>query len=129
MTWTQMLVEIFEVCVIPLFSLLTGYLIVFIKQRMDVLIKNSNSELAKKYLEMLKETVTNCVLATNQTYVQALKDKDLFDKAAQKEAFSLTYNAVMNNLTEEAKEYLSHVTNDLPLLITELIESRVALTK
>ena len=129
MIWTQMLAEIFEVCIIPLLGLLTGYLIVFIKQRMDALIKDSNSELAKKYLELLKETVTNCVLATKQTYVDELKKAGKFDVEAQKVAFAKTYDAVMASLTEESKKYLAEITNDLPQFVTELIEARIAITK
>lgn len=129
MIWTQILAEIFEVCIIPLLGLLTGYLIVFIKQRMDALIKDSNSELAKKYLELLKETVTNCVLATKQTYVDELKKAGKFDVEAQKVAFAKTYDAVMASLTEESKKYLAEITNDLPQFVTELIEARIAITK
>jgi len=36
---------------------------------------------------MLDDTITKCVIATNQTYVDSLKDKNAFDKAAQEEAF------------------------------------------
>lgn len=129
MDWGTISTTIFNVCIVPILGLLTAYVVAFIKQKIDASIKNTKSDLAAKYLEMLKETVTNCVLATNQTYVQALKDKNIFDEVAHKEAFNLTYNAVMNNLTEEAKEYLGLITADLPLLITELIESRIALTK
>lgn len=129
MDWGTISTTIFNVCIVPILGLLTAYVVAFIKQKIDASIKNTKSDLAAKYLEMLKETVTNCVLATNQTYVQALKDKNVFDEAAHKEAFDLTYNAVMNNLTEEAKEYLGLITADLSLLITELIESRIALTK
>ena len=129
MDWGTISTTIFNVCIVPILGLLTAYIVAFIKQKIDASIKNTKSDLAAKYLEMLKETVTNCVLATNQTYVQALKDKNIFDEAAHKEAFNLTYKAVMDNLTEEAKEYLGLITADLSLLITELIESRIALTK
>ena len=37
-----------------------------------------------KYLSMLTETITSCVIATNQTYVEALKKEGKFDLEAQK---------------------------------------------
>ena len=129
MVWTEILTEIFKVCIIPLLGLLTGYLVAFIKKKMDAVTKNTESELTKKYLGLLEETVINCVLTTKQTYVDALKGKNAFDEEAQKEAFERTYNAVIANLTEESKKYLEQATADLPQFITEMIEARVAQTK
>jgi hypothetical protein len=129
MGWTEILTEIFKVCIIPLLGVLTGYLVAFIKKKMDAVTKNTESELTKKYLGLLEETVINCVLTTKQTYVDALKNKNAFDADAQKEAFERTYNAVVANLTEESRKYLEQVTADLPQFITEMIEARVAQTK
>jgi hypothetical protein len=78
---------------------------------------------------MLEMTIVNCVLATKQTYVDALKGQNAFTAEAQKAAFDKTYQAIMSSLTEEAKKYLSEVTNDLNAFITEQIEATVARTK
>ena len=129
MEWTIILTQIFEVCIVPLLGLLTGYLVAFIKKKMDAITAETKSELAKKYLNLLEETVVNCVLTTKQTYVDALKKENAFTAEAQKEAFEKTYNAVMANLTEESKVYLAEVSADLPQFITEMIESKVALIK
>lgn len=129
MDWITILTEIFNVCIVPLLGLLTGYLVAFIKSKMDALAANTKSELAKKYLNLLEETVTNCVLTTKQTYVDNLKKENAFTAEAQKEAFQRTYEAVIANLTEEAKVYLNEVSADLPKFIGEMIESKIALTK
>ena len=34
-----------------------------------------DSDTADKYIAMLTDTITNCVVATNQTYVDALKER------------------------------------------------------
>ena len=52
-----------------------------------------------------------------------------FDKEAQKKAFELTYNKIMNVLTEDAKEYLTTIYGDLEIYITTKIESEVKLYK
>ena len=78
---------------------------------------------------MLDKTITECVLATNQTYVEALKKQGAFDIEAQKEAFKLTYEAVMAILTEDAQEYLGEAINDLNAYITTKIESQVVVSK
>ena len=129
MEWTTILTEIFQVCIIPLLGVLTAYLVSFIKKKGDAVTKEVNSDLAKKYLGLLEETVINCVLTTKQTYVDALKDQNAFTAEAQKEAFEKTYKAVLANLTDEAQKYLGEVTKDLPAFITEMIEAKVAQTK
>jgi hypothetical protein len=129
MNWSIILTEIFQVCIIPLLGLLTGYLCAFIKKKTDQVKKSTKSDLADKYLSLLETTVINCILATKQTYVDSLKDKNAFDEAAQKEAFNRTYNAVVANLTAEAEIYLSEVTKDLPAFIAELIEANISRMK
>ena len=78
---------------------------------------------------MLGETISACVIATNQTYVENLKKDQLFDAEAQKEAFQKTYDAVMAVLTDEAKMYLASIYGDLTTYITNKIEAEVKLNK
>jgi hypothetical protein len=87
MDWMEMLQKIFEVCIIPLLGILTTYIILFINKKSKELQDSTDNELYKKYIDMLEQTVINCVIATNQTYVDALKERNAFDAEAQKEAF------------------------------------------
>jgi ABC-type sulfate transport system substrate-binding protein len=82
MDWKVLLTEIFEICIIPLLGILTTFLVALIKTKMKEIQDNTDSALADKYLAMLTDTISACVLATNQTYVNSLKDKDLFDADA-----------------------------------------------
>ena len=129
MDYMEMLQKIFEVCVIPLLGILTTYLVLFIKQKSKELQETTDNELYKKYIELLQDTIVRCVIATNQTYVEALKDKNAFDKEAQEHAFKMTYDAVMAILTDDAKVYLSNVFGDLETYITKLIEAEVNVNK
>lgn len=122
MDWLTLVIQIIEVCIIPLLGLLTGYLIDYIKTK-------TNSAKLNKYVDMLNDTITECVLATKQTYVEALKKNGNFDEAAQKEAFEKTKQAVMNILSADAKEYLTNVYGDLNAYVNQKIESEVNLTK
>ena len=74
---------------------------------------------------MLSNTICECVIATNQTYVDSLKKQGKFDAEAQKKAFEMTYNAVIEILSEEAKVYLASVYGDLTAYITNMIEAEV----
>lgn len=129
MNWMEMLQKIFEVCIIPLLGILTAYLVAFIRKKSKELEETTDNELYKKYIELLQDTIVRCVIATNQTYVEVLKNKNAFDEEAQKEAFKMTYEAVISILSDDAKVYLTNVIGDLQLYITELIEAQVKIQK
>lgn len=129
MNTMELLNKIFQLCIVPLLGILTAFLIQFINMKKDELKKKTDNELAHKYLDMLAQTVETCVIATNQTYVDSLKDKNAFDAEAQKEAFNITYNAVNDILNAEAKNYLSNIVGDLQKYITEQIEAAVNVNK
>lgn len=129
MDWMLMLYQIFELCVIPLLGVLTMYLVQYIKKKSQEIADKTDSDLADKYIQMLADTITTCVIATNQTYVESLKKQGKFDAEAQKEAFNLTYDAVMAVLTDEAKHYLAAIYGDLTAYITTRIEAEVNVSK
>ena len=117
----EILQQIFELCVIPLLGILTTYLVKLIRKKNKELDEKVSKEVSRKYIDMLADTITDCVVSTNQTYVDALKAANAFDKEAQKKAFELTYNKIMNVLTEDAKEYLTTIYGDLEIYITTKI--------
>jgi hypothetical protein len=121
----DIVIQIIEVCIIPLFGILTKYLVDFLTAKRDELNSKTNNEIAKKYTDMIYQTVVDCVIATNQTYVDSLKKSGSFDEAAQKEAFNRTMNAVLAILGDDAKDYIQQATGDLNTYLTQLIESEV----
>ena len=129
MDWSSLLYTIVEVCVIPLLGVLTVYLVKFIKDKSVEIQNKVDNDTADKYIGMVAETITACVVATNQTYVEALKKENAFTAEAQKEAFKQTYDAVMNILTDEAKLYLAELYGDVTSYITIKIEAEVNKSK
>ena len=129
MDWMVILYQIFELCIVPLLGILTMYLVQFIRMKSQEITDKTENELADKYIQMLTDTITACVIATNQTYVDALKKQGKFDREAQKYAFDLTFNAVMAVLSDEAKHYLASVYGDLTAYITTRIEAEVNISK
>lgn len=113
------------VAALALATTITFYVGKLIKAGQD----KSENEKVDKYLGMLNTTITNAVLATTQTYVDALKGQNAFDKEAQQKAFDMTYDAVMEVLSEEAKKYLAEAVGDLRLYVTNQIEATVKMTK
>lgn len=129
MEWLDLLNDIFRLCIVPLLAVLTTYLVNYIKAKSNELVQENESMLEAKYMTMLAGTITDCVLATNQTYVEALKDKNAFDEEAQKEAFKQTYEAVLAVLSDDAKEYLTNAYGDLTIYLTQKIEAEVNINK
>lgn len=129
MDWLNILQQIFELCIIPLLAIITRSLVIYIGAKKDELKNKTDNELAKKYLDLLNNTIANCVIATNQTYVEALKKGNAFTADAQRAAFEKTYQAVIATLSEEAQKYLPEVVGDLQTYITQKIEASVNLNK
>ena len=125
----DLIAQIFEVCIIPLMGILTAYFVKWIGVKTEELKEETKNEKTEKYLNMLNNTITNCVIATTQTYVDTLKAQGAFDIEAQKTAFTMTYEAVAKLLTDEAAEYLNEAVGDLNLYITQKIEAEVNLNK
>lgn len=129
MDWLNLIQNIFEACVVPLLTILTGFLIKFIRAKAEELKEKNDNDIFNKYICLLENTITSCVIATNQTYVDALKQKNAFDMAAQKEAFRQTYEAVMAILTTDAKVYLNQSLGDLESYVKNKIEAEVNINK
>ena len=129
MDWLNLLTQIFEVCIIPLLGILTTYIVKYIQVKSAEITEKTDNAIVDKYTVMLADTITACVLATNQTYVEALKKQGKFDAEAQKIAFNMTLNAVMEILSEDAKKYLSEAFGDLNSYITSQIGASVNVNK
>lgn len=129
MEWMEILAQFLQLVLLPLLGALTTFLIVLIKRKGEEIAAKTDNEIQKKYIEMLTTTIADCVSATSQTYVEALKKQGAFDAEAQKKAFEMSYNAVFRVLTEDAKEYLNAVYGDLEAYVTQRIEAQVKATK
>ena len=129
MEYTILISNIFQVCMIPLLGVLTTFFMKWVNAKSAEIQANINDATLKKYMEMLTSTITDCVIATNQTYVESLKAQGKFDAVAQQRAFELTSKAVMEILSEDAKIYLASAVGDLNAYITKKIEAEVNINK
>lgn len=120
---------IFQMVLIPLLAILTKYITTWVQIKIDELTESKNNATFTKYMNLLQSTVIDCVIATNQTYVESLKLQGKFDAEAQKIAFQKTYDAVMLILTEDAVKYLNEALGDLDAYVNTLIEAQVNLQK
>lgn len=114
---------------IALLTVLGKFVIDFLNAKREEAKIKTDNELARKYIDLATDTVAHCVAATNQTYVDSLKNKDIFNKEAQKEAFNKSLDAAMSILNEDAIKYLNDFTGDAEQYLTTLIEAEVAKQK
>lgn len=129
MDWLELLYKIAEVCLIPLLGVLTAFFIKWLKAKEAELLVKVENDTADKYVTMVAQTITDCVIATNQTYVETLKKQGSFDAEAQKIAFQKTLDAVIAVLSDDAKAYLSELYGDVTAYLTTRIEAEVNLQK
>ena len=125
----DLVAQIFELCILPLLVILSKYLISWISAKIENVKLQSKSEIQIKYLTMLNDTIADCINATTQTYVTKLKEQGSFDDAAQKVAFSLTFDAIKHLMTAEAEQYLTEMVGDIDVYITQRIESQLKISK
>lgn len=85
-------------------------------------IKNEN---VKLILGQVTDVIISAVQTTTSTYVKELKANNLFDADAQKEAFKRTYDAVIKQLTDNAKKIIAETYGDVETYLTNQIEQKV----
>ena len=129
MNYTQLIADVFQVCIIPLLGVLTAFFVKWVNAKSLEIKSNIDDTNLKKYMDMLTTTITDCVIATNQTYVESLKAQGKFVAAAQKKAFELTSEAVLSILSQDAQEYLTSAVGDLNAYIAKKIEAEVNIKK
>lgn len=120
---------IFEVVIIPLLAALTTIAVKWLNAKANEIKEKTDNAVLKKYIDMLNETISTTVIAVNQTYVDSLKEQDIFTEEAQQKAFNKVLETVKNSLTEDAVIYLNEAIGDLESYIKNKIEEQVKINK
>lgn len=126
---SELVKQIFELCLIPMLAAATVYFVKWLHTKSVQIQGEIDNAVLQKYIAMLADTISQCVIATNQTYVDTLKAQGKFDLEAQKEAFRRTFDAVINILSNEAKLYLTEAVGDFEAFLTQQIEAEVNIIK
>ena len=124
-----LLQEIFFTCLLPLIGILCSYGIAFMQKKVKEMQVNANNDLFNKYSDMLMGIVETCVIATNQTYVDELKEQGRFGPDEHDVAYHKTFDAIKALLTEEMQKVLTEVYTDLDFYISQLIQEQVNVIK
>lgn len=106
-------------------GIVATFVIKWVNSKRDEMKSKTEDEKAKKYIDIVADIINTCVIATNETYVKAMKNQNIFDAEAQKQALTQTKDAVINILSTEAKDVLTGVYGDLDAFILAKIEESV----
>ena len=129
MSVNELITSIFQVCILPLFGIITTFLVKWFQAKMKEIKTTTDDAVLRKYMDMLEDTITDCVIATNQAYVDNLKGQNAFTKEAQEQAFKQTKEAILTILSKDAQEYLNAVLGDLNAYIEKRMETEVYINK
>lgn len=69
------------------------------------------------------------VIMINQTYVDDLKDKDMFNKEAQQKAFNKAFSQAKSMISEKGEKLLTEEFGNVDIWLTAIIESKVVEVK
>ena len=129
----EILKEVLEiltaVVLIPSIPIVINYAIDAFKEWAFLKSAEVENETISEYLIDITEVISQAVLCTTQTYVDALKAQDKFDEEAHKIAFDKTKTTVMALLAQDAKDFLEKMYGDADLWIDTKIEQIVNLQK
>lgn len=109
----------------PVLFAICGFVVYYVKKGIQYLQDKLDNECATKYLEMAKETIVACVTATNQSYVDSLKNNGAFDKDAWVTAFEKSKNNVLKLLSDTQKALIAELYGDVDAWINTQIEATV----
>lgn len=116
MNWQAILLSVISIVLTALVSWGAERLIALINSKL------ANSKYAK-YLTSVVDVITRAVKTTYQTYVETLKNKDMFTADAQKEALSKAGEMALAQLSEDSKEWIKTNFGDVKVWISNTIES------
>lgn len=118
----QILLNVLATVVTCIVLPLISFLGIKLTQWLNTKIKNDKG---KALMEQAVDIVINAVRSVFQTYVESLKNSGNFNKESQTIAFNLAKSLVLKQLTDDAKNYISHNYGDLEEWIRNEIEASI----
>lgn len=116
MDWQSILLSVLSIVITTLVGWISDRLIKLINTKI------TNTKYAK-YLSDALDIVTRAVKSTYQTYVESLKNQNMFTEEAQKQALERAKNTVLTQLSKDTQSFIQSNFGDVEGWIQENIES------
>lgn len=121
----EFLKDVFLAVITAAVPVLTAYIVVFIRKLGENAAVNTENVTAKTYITEAAEAISAAVAATNQTYVDALKNAGRFDRDAQQEAAQKALAACLASISPAAQRFIESAYGDVTDYLTTKIEAEV----
>lgn len=118
MNWKDLLIYIIQTLCGLVITVGITFLFVLLRKKVK-------DEKLARLLTRVENIVKQTVILVNQTYVDALKEEGLFDKQAQKIAFDMCKEKVLDMLNDEAITAIEETFCDYEEWLRTLIEAYV----
>lgn len=118
----ELLQDVLYAVIVAAVPILTKFVCDWLKSMLDANKAKIQNEKVRFVVENVTNMVASAVVTTTSTYVKNLKAENLFDKAAQEEAFKKTKDAVMAQITTESADIIEYAYGNLDVFIDNLIE-------
>ena len=129
MALSEIFVKVITALVLILASItlnkFNGWLNVLIKDRN----LNIDNQMVNDFMDSFRVTLNQAIIATNQTYVNNLKNTGKFDDDAQVEAMDKTIEYCMTMLPPDVLEYLTNTYSDVSAFIETNVEAIIGASK
>lgn len=102
-----------------------GALVAYLTAKKNEIEASSKEQYEKNIDMQVLNAISNSVRAVNQTFVEALKKADKFDKEAQLEAFEMALEGTISALSRETIDFINNTYGDINLWLKNKIESEV----
>lgn len=121
----EFLRDVFLAVITAAVPVLTAYIVVFIRKAGDNAAANTESVKARTYITEAAEAIAAAVAATNQTYVDSLKNAGRFDGTAQREAAQKALEACLASISPAAQKFIEAAYGDIRVVRYSRIEAEV----
>ena len=125
----EILTIVIQAIIIPLITLSGLYLKKFIGTKIEKMQQETKNEVLSKQLEIARQALEACVIATSETFVKDLKKIDNFTDMDKVMAFQETRKAFLNTIGEGTKDALVALYGDYDTWIKVETEKILADTK
>lgn len=119
------LLIVLQAVILAVIPVLTTFLVKFLTAKAQELKTAVNNTTVSEYIDEITRAVNTAVACTNQTYVDDLKGKNMFDKNTQTHALLLSLDAAKASISASALEYIKKMYGDSDKYLETRIEAEV----
>ena len=121
----EMLLTMLQSLLVLAVVLLTIYAVKWIATKTNQTKSLTDNETARRYVGEASKAISDAVLATSQTYVDALKENEQFSTDNQKVALAKAVNSAKAQMTKGAEDFIKTAYGDVNKYLEEKIEAEI----